>query len=122
MDALTTYISTVFATIDGVESIFEVIRIQLEAADTAKKCNKQLKLVQTACGQVMASEDLKRLLQVAHYLNPLNPLLLSLSLILAWLTCSRPHLPVALAAHSRPHSLVLALLAPSLSPAPTPAH
>jgi len=64
MDALTKYISTVFATIDGVENIFEVVRIQLESADVTKKCDAQLKLVQTACGQVMASEDLKRLLQV----------------------------------------------------------
>ena len=66
MDALTKYISTVFATIDGVENIFEVVRIQLESADVTKKCDAQLKLVQTACGQVMASEDLKRLLQVTH--------------------------------------------------------
>ena len=63
-DALTKYISTVFAEIDGIDNIFEIIRIQLESTETAKKCAAKLELIQTACGQVVASADLRRLLQV----------------------------------------------------------
>jgi len=63
-DALTKYIYTVFGTIDGVDNIFEIIRIQLEATDTAKRAAAKLELIHQACGQVLASVDLRRLLQL----------------------------------------------------------